>query len=134
MASLAAKAKREFIARERMETAVAILSGAYGIERTSAPKRPVRDKELKQVIQLEETAAFLEMLIVALGVAPEIVEDKTIGFDSEGNPFTSDDLKNATVKEIDPKSDAELIANYIDARDKESAETTSKPRSTRRSR
>ena len=112
MASIAAKAKREFIARERMETAVAILSGAYGIERSSAPARPVRDKELKQVIQLEETAEFLEMLIHTLGVTPEVVE--------------TDPVKTE-------KTDAEKIDAYLVERDRESTieEVISKPRSRR---
>lgn len=116
MASTSAKAQRNFIARERLEGALAILSGSLGVERASeSPTRPVRDRELKQIIQLEEIGTFLEAVISKLGLTPEVVES------DEGEA------------EVVVFPDAEKIAAYHASRSIEETESTVKPKVGRRS-
>ncbi len=62
MASAGSKAARAFITLERVEASIASLSASTGVERVAGFDTPVRDGELRQIIQMERLADFLEAL------------------------------------------------------------------------
>lgn len=118
MASIAAKAKREFIARERLQTVIASLSASLGVERIAEGGRPVRDKELRQVMDLEEIADFLERVAEKMG----------------GN-VAAEEIANENTRTMGDESDADKIAAYLTARESDGAEDTeNKPKTTARRR
>jgi len=65
MASLAARAERNHLARQRLETALAALSDRLGVALPADPKR-MRDADLQPIVEIERFADFAEAVLAAL--------------------------------------------------------------------
>lgn len=122
MASKSHTSKRMAVAFSSVQETMSRLADEYGIELPPASKF-IRDRDFREVLQLEGFALFLSELEWKLtGKTPPPPQEDTVD-DKVPTPPEADENDEF------PKSDAQLIEGYYKSREAAEVETPSGPKS-----